>query len=114
MPDVAFDVGETKPPYVARPRGSFWARLRLIDHLLKHRQSLFEDIQHERNLTDYIADMLLIAFLLTAVYGAVVGADLVSGRMMVTNAVKMPWILIGTLALCVPTLHIFSAYLARR
>ena len=111
MENVPFDVGEPKPIYVARPRGSFWARLRLIDHLLKQRQSLFEDILHERDLSGYVVDMVIVSFLLTAAYGAVVGAGLMSGRMMLTNAVKMPWILLCTLALCVPTLYIFSAYL---
>lgn len=100
-------------PYSPRPQGSFFARLRLIDFMMKRRDAMFEDLARERDLPNYIADMLIVTTLLMAGYGLSVGVN-VGGRQMLMNPVKLPWLLIITLALCVPSLHIFSAYLGSK
>jgi hypothetical protein len=107
----ARDGGE---PYSPRPQGSFWARLRLIDFMMKRRDAMFDDLARERDLPNYIADMLIVTTLLMAVYGLLVGVNVGGRAAALMNPVKLPWLLILTLALCVPSLHIFSAYLGSK
>lgn len=101
------------PSHSPRPQGSFFAWLRLIDYMMQRRDALLADIASERDLPNYIADMLIVTTLLMALYGLLVGVN-VGGRQMLMNPVKLPWLLILTLALCVPSLHIFSAFLGSK
>ncbi len=102
------------PPEPPGPRGSGVAgRLALIEWLLKYRSHLFDDLLAGRRLGRYIADAFLVTVLGTMFYGFVVGIS-VGGWQILYDPVKLPWVLVFTLLLCLPTLYIFGAYLGSR
>jgi hypothetical protein len=98
-----------------RRRFTFWERLGLIQYLLQRRGIVFEDLKRGRDLGPYALDMFIVTFLLTAVYGLVVGVCVGLGSWQVLyNPIKMPFILVLTLALTVFTLYVFSSYFGAR
>jgi hypothetical protein len=102
------------PPAPPGPRGDGVAgRLALIEWLLKYRSHLFEDILAGRRLGRYIADAFLVTVVGTMFYGFVAGIS-VGGWQILYDPVKLPWVLVFTLLLCLPTLYVFGAYLGSR
>ena len=103
-----------EPPPPPKPRGAgFLGRLALIEWLLKYRDHLFEDILSGTNLGRYILDAFLVTLLGTVFYGFVAGVS-IGGWQILYDPIKMPWILIFTLLLCLPSLYVFSCYLGSR
>lgn len=96
-----------------RRRGGFLGSMALVEWLLKYQQTIFEDILEERELTRYLIDSIIVTIVGAAAYGLVVGIS-VGGWQILYNPVKMPWILLFTLVLCLPSLYIFSAYAGSR
>lgn len=98
-----------------RRRGSFWEGLGLIPYLLQRRGIVFEDIKRGQDLGPYLIDMLFVTWLLTAVYGLIVGLCVgLNSWQVLYNPIKMPFILIFTLGLTVFTLYVFSSYFGSR
>ena len=103
-----------QPPTPPKPRGAtVLGRLALIEWLLKYREHLFEDIFSGKSLGRYIFDASLVTLLGTVFYGFVAGVS-VGGWQILYDPVKMPWVLIFTLLLCLPSLYVFSCYLGSR
>jgi len=102
------------PPEPPPPRGSgFLGRLALIEWLLKYREHLFQEILAGRRLGRYVFDACLVTLAGTVFYGLVVGIS-VGGWQVLYDPIKMPWVLIFTLVLCLPSLYVFSCYLGSR
>ena len=96
------------------PRGKgFLGRLALIEWLLKYRGRLFGDILERRHLGACILDALLVAVLGAVLYGFVIGLS-VGGWQTLYDPIKLPWVLLFTLGLCLPSLYIFGCYLGSR
>ena len=96
------------------PRGSgLGGRVALIEWLLKHRDHLFHEIMAGRNLGRYVADALLVTIAGTLFYGFVVGIS-VGGWQILYDPVKLPWVLVFTLLLCLPSLYVFACYVGSR
>jgi hypothetical protein len=105
---------EPEPPEPDERRGpGLLGRIALIEWLLKYQQTVFEDILEERELARYLVDSIIVTILGGVFYGLVVGIS-VGGWQILYNPVKMPWIFIFTLLLCLPSLYIFSAYSGSR
>ncbi|HUT74667.1 MAG TPA: zinc ribbon domain-containing protein [Armatimonadota bacterium] len=96
------------PP--APRRAGLAGRLSLIEWLLKYRAHVIQDIADERHLGRYAADALLVTVVCSVFYGFVVGVS-VGGWQTLYDPIKLPWVLVFTLLLCLPTLYVFSAYL---
>jgi len=96
-------------PSLSRPL-NLVGRLGLIEWLLKNREQIIQDIRESRNLGRYAADALLVTFVCSVFYGFVVGIS-VGGWQILFDPLKVPWVLVFTLLLCLPTLYVFSAYL---
>jgi hypothetical protein len=88
-------------------------RVALIEWLLKHRDHLFHEIMAGRNLGRYVADALLVTIAGTLFYGFVVGIS-VGGWQILYDPVKLPWVLVFTLLLCLPSLYVFACYVGSR
>lgn len=102
------------PPPPPAPRASgFVGRLALIEWLLKYREHLFEDLLARRHLGRYIADAFLVTLLGSIFYGLVIGIS-VGGWQILYDPIKLPWILLFTLLLCLPSLYVFSCYRGSR
>jgi hypothetical protein len=102
------------PPAPPGPRKpSFLGRIALIEWLLKYREHLFEDILERRNLGRYIIDAFLVTLLGSIFYGLVVGIC-IGGWQILFDPIKLPWVLILTLLLCLPSLYVFSCYRGSR
>jgi hypothetical protein len=102
------------PPEPPEARsGGLIGRLALIEWLLKHREHLFEDVLARRDLGRYILDAFLVTIVGAAFYGFVAGIS-VGGWQILYDPIKMPWVLILTLALCLPSLYVFSCYFGSR
>ena len=96
-----------------RRGGGFLGSLALMEWLLKYQRTVFEDILDERELVRYLVDSIIVTIVGGVFYGLVVGIS-VGGWQILYNPVKMPWIFIFTLLLCLPSLYIFSAYSGSR
>lgn len=96
-----------------RRGGGFIGSLALMEWLLKYQRTVFEDILEERELARYLVDSIIVTIVGGVFYGLVVGIS-VGGWQILYNPVKMPWIFIFTLLLCLPSLYIFSAYSGSR
>jgi hypothetical protein len=102
------------PPEPPGPRKlGFLGRIALIEWLLKYREHLFEDIVERRNLGRYILDAFLVTLLGSIFYGLVVGIC-IGGWQILFDPIKLPWVLILTLLLCLPSLYVFSCYRGSR
>jgi len=96
------------------PRGSgLLGRLTLMEWLLKYRDRIYDDISASRGLRRYVVDSLLVTLVGTVFYGFVVGIC-IGGWQILYDPIKMPWILVFTLLLCLPSLYVFSCYLGSR
>jgi len=104
----------SQPPPPPKPRGpGLLGRLALIEWLLKYRDHIFEDILSGKDLPRYIVDAFLVTLLGTVFYGLVAGIS-VGGWQVLYDPIKIPWILVFTLLLCLPSLYVFSCYLGSR
>jgi hypothetical protein len=88
-------------------------RIALIEWLLKHRDHLFDEILAGRDLGRYLADALLVTIIGAVFYGFVVGIS-VGGWQLLYDPVKLPWVLVFTLLLCLPSLYVFACYVGSR
>ncbi len=100
-----------EPPAPRKP--GLLGRLALIEWLLKYREHVFEDILARRHLGRYILDAFLVTLLGTIFYGFVAGIS-VGGWQILFDPIKMPWVLMFTLLLCLPSLYVFSCYRGSR
>jgi hypothetical protein len=117
VPDFAMDfpmAPETPDSQPGRRDRSFFGRLAIGEWLLKHRDTLLEQIEKGHEVPIILADLLLVAAVPTAFYGLVTGIATNSLARILTNPIKLPLVLIFTLLLCLPTLYIFSCYLGGR
>jgi hypothetical protein len=81
--------------------------LLIIERILRDRQSIWQQIVDERELTPLTVSMLASSAAALACYGAVLGAF--HGVLMaLTSAVKLPLLFLITLAICLPTLYLFN------
>ena len=102
------------PPEPPEPRPpGLLGQLSLVDWLLKHQAHVFDDILGERDVMRYLVDSMVVTILGGAFYGLVVGIS-IGGWQILYDPVKMPWVLVFTLALCLPSLYIFSSYAGSR
>lgn len=102
---------EPDPP---GPRGrGLFGRLALIEWLLKYPRHLFEDIVAERDVSRYVVDSLLVTIVGGVFYGFVMGIS-VGGWQILYDPIKVPWVLIFTVLLCLPSLYVFSSYSGSR
>jgi hypothetical protein len=85
----------------------------LTEALLHSRDAVFADIAAGRNLRQWTLGMLSATIVLMAGYGLTVGLY-VGGRMVFYNAVKFPWLLLVTFALCLGVLYVCNALLGVR
>jgi hypothetical protein len=81
--------------------------LLIIERILRDRQSIWQQIVGERELTPLTLSMLASSAVALACYGAVLGA-FHSVLMALTSAVKLPLLFLITLAICLPTLYLFN------
>jgi hypothetical protein len=100
-----------EPPGPRKP--GFLGRIALIEWLLKYREHLFEDIIERRDLGRYILDAFLVTLLGSTFYGLVVGIC-IGGWQILFDPIKLPWVLILTLLLCLPSLYVFTCYRGSR
>lgn len=93
-------------------RGPFgW--LRIIEGLLKSRGGIYRHLMEGRCVGAYLMSMLVLSILGTALYGAVMG--LFGGELqMAYAAAKLPIIVVGSYALCLPNFYIFNALCGSR
>ncbi|PZF96396.1 hypothetical protein [Micromonospora deserti] len=87
--------------------------LLVIERILRDRQSIWQQIVAERDLTALTGRMLASSAIALACYGAVLGAF--HGVLMaLTSAVKLPLLFLITLAICLPTLYLFNLVFGAR
>ncbi len=79
----------------------------VVETILRDRQHFFEEIREGVNVPEKIRAMLVSSVAFLAVYGAVLGSthSLVQA---LSSAVKLPFLFLATMLVCIPTLYIFS------
>lgn len=87
--------------------------LLVIERILRDRQSIWQQIVAERDLSRLTGNMLASSAVALALYGAVLGA-FHSVFMAATSAVKLPLLFLVTLAICLPTLYLFNLVFGAR
>jgi len=81
--------------------------------VLKYREHLWEEIYAGQNLGRYVIDAFLVTVVGAVFYGFVVGLS-VGGWQTLYDPIKLPWVLIFTLLLCLPSLYVFGCYRGSR
>ncbi|MBI4615314.1 MAG: hypothetical protein HY720_16985 [Planctomycetes bacterium] len=102
--------------YSPEERAAILSTSGLLTRLLKERWLLFDEIQEKRELGAKTAAFLAAAALLGATYGVAMGAFGFS-RMPLQTAVaaaKVPLLLLGSLAFCLPALYVFNVLLGSK
>ena len=74
---------------------------------------MFQDIIAQRDVSRYVIDSLLLTLVGGAFYGFGVGIS-VGGWQVLYDPIKIPWVLIFTVLLCLPSLYVFSCYSGSR
>jgi hypothetical protein len=87
-----------------------WAVVRVY---LVERETLFARIREGRDLTALVLHMTTVSALFSALYGFTVGLY-AGGWQVLYNAVKYPWLLLATFALCVLALYVLNSLLGAR
>lgn len=81
--------------------------------ILRDRRSFTEAVAEGRDLGRKIVELLIISFLLLALYGAIIGSYH-SWQQALSSAVKLPVLYLLSLFVCFPTLHIFKLLLGSK
>src|SRR5690242_17188886 len=87
--------------------------LLIIERILRDRDSIWRQINGERDLWDLTVQMLASSGISLALYGIVLGASH-SWMMALTSMVKLPLLFLATLAICLPTLYLFNLVFGAR
>lgn len=85
----------------------------VVGAVLKAQGAVIRDVQRERNLGRYIANLFAAALLFSAAYGAILGLY-EPGRQTLFAALKLPIVVLGTAFLCTPTFYVFNSILGSR
>lgn len=85
----------------------------IVRTYLVERESLFARIREGAELPSLLAHMVLTSALFSALYGIAVGVY-AGGWQIVYDAVKFPWVLLATLALCVLALYMLNSLVGAR
>lgn len=85
----------------------------VIENLLRGRQRFFSEIRKGTDLKQKITGMLLTSYLFLAIYGLVMGLGhgILQG---LTSALKLPVLVLVTLAICAPSLHYLNILFGSR
>ena len=81
--------------------------------LLHDREKLFSSLYEGKDLSRHIADFAGRGLLFAALYGLVLGFFCRNAQIL-SAAVKVPLLLFGTIAICLPTLYTFNVLLGSR
>jgi hypothetical protein len=76
--------------------------------VLRDDESVFGQISKSENLTHTIRDSILWSMAAAAVFGATLGAYGHSAAQILSSAIKVPLLLVGSAALCFPTFHVLQ------
>lgn len=87
--------------------GSFSRDFGVVETILRSRRQFFEEIRQGLGLQQKTRAMLVSSAASLAVYGAVLGSTH-SLAQTLSSAVKLPFLFLITLAICIPALYIFS------
>jgi hypothetical protein len=85
----------------------------VIERILRDRAGIWDQIIAERDLPKLITRMLVTSVISLAAYGAVLGAS--NGWLQaLVSTVKLPFLFLATLAICLPTLYLFNLVFGAR
>lgn len=85
----------------------------VIERILRDRESVWQQIRAEQRLNALISQLLLLAAVALALYGAVLGLSH-SAIQALASAIKLPILFLLTLAICLPTLYLFNLLFGAR
>lgn len=94
--------------------------LAFIDHLLRNREQVSADIQDERRTSQTTLLCLVVFLILSVIYGFIMGSQgLVHGtsegwKFSLAAALKLPFIFLFTLVICLPLLYILNVLIGPR
>lgn len=103
----------TPPEPTVEQRGFVGEMLFQTDHLLRNRESVFNDIVHERQLARFCAVSAAMTCLYGGAYGATMGLHAGIAQMLV-SAIKVPLLLAISLFAVSPPLYAFNTLLGSR
>jgi hypothetical protein len=95
---------------MANPPGT---GLLIIERILRDRESIWRQINEERDLRGLTVQMLVSSAISLAVYGVVLGASN-SFWQALSSLIKLPLLFLATLAICLPTLYLFNLVFGAR
>lgn len=81
--------------------------LQIVETILRNREGFFKEVRKSTKLPDKIKSMLIASCLFLALYGAVMGGAK-GWEQMISSTLKLPFLFLATLAICLPSLHFFS------
>ena len=87
--------------------------LLIIERILRDRESIWRQINEERDLRKMTTQMLASSAVSLAVYGLVLGSSH-SFLQAISSMVKLPLLFLATLAICLPTLYLFNLVFGAR
>jgi hypothetical protein len=87
--------------------------LLIIERILRDRDSIWRQINEERDLKGLTVQMLASSAISLACYGLVLGASH-SFWQALSSMVKLPLLFLATLAICLPTLYLFNLVFGAR
>jgi hypothetical protein len=87
--------------------------LLIIERILRDRESIWRQINEERDLKGLTVQMLISSSVSLAIYGAVLGASY-GFLQSLSSLVKLPLLFLATLAICLPTLYLFNLVFGAR
>jgi hypothetical protein len=85
----------------------------VVRRYLVERQALFARIRDGRDLPALLLHMAAVSVLFSALYGLTAGLY-AGGSQIAYDAVKFPWVLAATLALCVLALYVLNSWVGAR
>ena len=100
---------KTPPKELPPPPESIGGLFGLLELLLKHRPKLFSLIAHERHLSDLIPGLLWLTLVCAFPVGAILGTY-TGGWQIIYAAIKIPLLLLFTLAACFFAFWTWSQY----
>jgi hypothetical protein len=87
--------------------------LLIIERILRDRDSIWRQINEERDLKGLTVQMVISSAISLAAYGLVLGASH-SFPQALSSMVKLPLLFLATLAICLPTLYLFNLVFGAR
>jgi hypothetical protein len=94
-----------RPFSVAELRGALFGPHRVARLVLTERARLAASVAEQEHLGLLVAVLLMASLVLALPFGAVLGLD---------GFWRVSWLLLGSLLVCFPSLHVFGAYLGSR